>query len=256
MVKVGKCTVHWSYWIRKADQNQFTDGFFRDDWTVSWVDGWTPHSQLANPRHGEFWGAHTVAVQQCCFFVFDKTCLATQISCKTEIWLTFPSNNKDVRIQNTEWPKGSQVSREPSEMMWGILEIYYCNYHDSLGCPPSEDATTTKTFHLLARGSRTKPSFAALTGKGDNPNKSSKSLEEDSCTLLFHLWVRRWMGCFRPLCLPWAGLQQRCREHTHTHTNFPWVSEGQESIVYLGIHMFFVVFFSKIALLFVSMLEQ
>ena len=41
-------------------------GFFTDDWTVSCVDGWTPHSQLANPRHGEFWGAHTVAVVSLC----------------------------------------------------------------------------------------------------------------------------------------------------------------------------------------------
>ena len=71
------------------------------------------------------------------------------------------------------------------------------------------------------------------------------------------------MDSIRPLRLPWAGLQQRCREHTHTHKLqqtliFPWVSEGQESIVYLGIHMFFVVFLQKLhfCLLTVSMLKQ
>ena len=39
-----------------------------------------------------------------------------------------------------------------------------------LGCPPSQDASHHQDYYIFSRGSRTKPSFATVTGRGDNPS--------------------------------------------------------------------------------------
>ena len=47
-------------------------------------------------------------------------------------------------------------------------------YH-SLGCHPDQDAivTTRIIYYIFSRGSRTKPSFAIITGRRDNPIHST-----------------------------------------------------------------------------------
>ena len=39
-----------------------------------------------------------------------------------------------------------------------------------LGCPPSQDASHHQDYYIFSRGSRAKPSFATVTGRGDNPS--------------------------------------------------------------------------------------
>ena len=140
--------------------------------------------------------------------------------------------------------------QEPSEMMWGILHLYIYihiiyNYHDSLGCPPSQDATTRRTFHWLG-DPEPNLHLPLLLGRGTTQITAPKVW--NSCKLLSYFTFEcegGWVAFG-----PYACLGQDCSKdagNTHTHKLqqtliFPWVSEGQESTVYLDIHMLFVVF--------------
>ena len=46
---------------------------------------------------------------------------------------------------------------------------------NKLGCPPSQDAGSSPPglWNIFSRGSQPKPSFATVTGRGDNPNYKS-----------------------------------------------------------------------------------
>ena len=39
-----------------------------------------------------------------------------------------------------------------------------------LGCPPAQDSSHHKDYCIFSRGSQPKPSFATVTGRGDNPS--------------------------------------------------------------------------------------
>ncbi len=54
------------------------------------------------------------------------------------------------------WPQNDKKTMQP--------KIPYV-----LGCPPAQDASHHQDCYVFSRGSRPKPSFATVTGRGDNP---------------------------------------------------------------------------------------
>ncbi len=49
------------------------------------------------------------------------------------------------------------------QIQWYIRILY------NLGCPPSQDSSHHQDYYILGRESQPKPSFATVTGRGDNP---------------------------------------------------------------------------------------
>ena len=65
---------------------------------------------------------------------------------------------------------------------------------DSLGCPPSQDASHHQDYYIFSKGSRTKPSFATgILGGG-----TTQEIHSDSAcvvSLCFLFWLS-WVGLF------------------------------------------------------------
>ncbi len=56
-------------------------------------------------------------------------------------------------------------------MIWGYH--YFWKHPYNLGCPPSQDSSHHQDYYIFSRGSQPKPSFATVTGRGDNPTYNS-----------------------------------------------------------------------------------
>ena len=50
--------------------------------------------------------------------------------------------------------------------------------HYALGCPPAQDASHHQDCYVFSRESQPKPSFATVTGRGDNPNYAACAYRE------------------------------------------------------------------------------
>ena len=55
----------------------------------------------------------------------------------------------------------------------------------TLGCPPAQDSSHHQDYSVFSRGSQPKPSFATVTGRGDNPRYTFGN----SAFLTFFWWV-------------------------------------------------------------------
>ena len=56
----------------------------------------------------------------------------------------------------------------PARGWWRADEVATPQVGYVLGCPPSQDASDHQDYYIFSRDSY-KPSFATITGKGDNP---------------------------------------------------------------------------------------
>ena len=54
-------------------------------------------------------------------------------------------------------------------MVGGFSNAAYTLHLYILGCPPSQDASDHQDYFMFRIGDSYKPSFATITGKGDNP---------------------------------------------------------------------------------------
>ena len=55
----------------------------------------------------------------------------------------------------------------------------------SLGCPPSQDASHHEDYEPFLVGDPYKPSFATVTGRGDNPKYSDHEIVHQKYFLFF-----------------------------------------------------------------------
>ncbi len=69
-------------------------------------------------------------------------------------------NSKKKNVSVRQW----RGTKHTNLVKWNHISH---TYH--LGCPPSQDASHHQDYYIFSRGSQPKPSFATVTGRGDNP---------------------------------------------------------------------------------------
>ena len=101
------------------------------------------------------------------------------------LWRSFSVQLRKCKKREILWVVLSFISNNgstyPPHVLPSEIRVYIINLIrpykgkpmvNTLGCPPSQDSSHHQDYYIISGGSQPKPSFATVTGRGDNPRNT------------------------------------------------------------------------------------